>query len=111
MTKKSTINARKKFLQTLQKDLALLLGDLDVAITHKYLYVVDFAAIYAYVYRTVAPPGRPTLPDDTIERSYSRRQVALGLVFSGQVRPLLLIPPYATELRNHLRLLAMKVKL
>ena len=77
--------------------------------THEYLFAVDFAAIYAYMYRTTAPGTHPTIPGENSEQSYARDQLALDFVFSGKVRPVLLIPPYATELRNHLNLLKMQV--
>jgi hypothetical protein len=104
-----TLDARRKFLWILQRDLTLLLTDIDVVSTHEYLFAVDFAAIYAYMYRTMAPGTPPTIPGDNSGQSYARGQLALDFVFSGKVRPLLLIPPYATELRNHLNLLAMRV--
>src|SRR5258708_1219583 len=88
----------------------MLLTDLDVAATHEYLFVVDFAAIYAYMYRTIMPGTPPTIPGDPSERSYARGLLALDFIFSGKIRPLLLIPPYAFEISSHLKFMAMKVE-
>jgi hypothetical protein len=110
-TNVSRLDARMDFLRALQRNLKLLLADIDVGSTHDYLFVIDFAAIYAYIYRTKVPGIFPTIPGESSEQSYARGQLALEVVFSGKIRPLLLIPPYATELTNHLNLLAMQVDL
>lgn len=102
------ITGRIAFLNNLKRDLALLLTDLEAAKTHEYLFVVDFAAIYAYVYRTAGPAWMHA-GDESEEQLYARCQLALQLVFSGQIQPLLLIPPYARELSNHLKMLAQLV--
>jgi hypothetical protein len=95
---------RLRFLRELRKDLDLLLRDLEAATTEKYLYVIDFAAIYSHVYKTtnITSFDDQGLPD---EKRFARDQVALDFIFSGRLEPLLLIPPYAAEFTNHLRTL------
>jgi hypothetical protein len=69
------------------------------------LYVIDFAAIFSYIwkrpYRSTASSLNRSSQEDAHE--YARQQVALSFLFGGTFQNLLLIPPYRTELENHLQ--------
>jgi tetratricopeptide (TPR) repeat protein len=86
--------------------LQLLLEDTECLESgFEYYYVVDFAAIYSYVYKTSSTPFL-SLPGDSDKHTFARHQMALQTLFSKNTYPLLLIPPYSAELSNHLRSLA-----
>jgi len=103
MSRLSTIEERRGLLENIQRELRLLETDLLLRQEgYRYSYVVDFAAIYSYVYKTFEPGSISRLHGETREKGFARAQVALKLIFSDERRPVLLIPPYALELRNHL---------
>jgi tetratricopeptide (TPR) repeat protein len=93
---------RKEFLSGMKVALELLKSDLALLQEKYELFdVVDFAAMYAHVYKT---PGLPilSLKDESEAVVAARAQMALQLLFSEYPRRLLVIPPYSDELRNHL---------
>jgi hypothetical protein len=84
------LGERKTFLANMAKQLRLLEHDLLFEQAGgKPSYVVDFAVIYAFARKGPAA-GRLKLSSESDERVYSRRQVALGYVFSGRIKQLLL---------------------
>ena len=102
---------RKQFLIDMLRELTLLETDLELAARGaRPLYVIDFAAIFAYSYKTIEESASATWPAEPPERVFARRQIALQLVFADTKR-LLLIPPYAAELRNHVKAVSVKVHL
>ena len=102
---------RRDFLRSVRDALQLLLLDAELLENgFVYFYVVDFAAIYGYVYKTPNAPFLP-IPGEPDERTFARQQVALQTLFTKHGRPLLLIPPYAAELRNHVRSLTLNIEL
>ena len=101
---------RRVFLRSVRDALTVLLRDLELQEGgFQYFYVVDFAAIYAWVYKTFDHPFI-RIPGESDERIFARRHMALQTLFSGR-QPLILIPPYATELKNHIDSLSTRGKL
>src|SRR5450432_1271502 len=99
---------RRDFLRSVRSALDLLLADTECLESGcTYHYVVDFAAIYSYVYKTSSTPFL-ALPGDSDKHTFARHQMALQTLFNNTY-PLLLIPPYSAELSNHLRSLAMNI--
>src|SRR5215469_2712395 len=102
---------RRDFLGSVRDALELLL--LDTALIEekfKYFYVVDFAAIYGYMYKKSQLPFL-AIPGESTDRTFARHQVALHMLFNKYPQPLLLIPPYSTELKNQIRTLTTDAKL
>ena len=111
MNEAKTILERRRFLTNVGKQLSLLEKDMILQ-NDKYelLHVVDFSAIFAYVYKAFDQASIPSLGSEPAPRKFARQQVALELMFSSGW-PLLLIPPYALELKNHLDVLKLQVRL
>ena len=108
----SSIAERRAFLQQTQTDLRLLQADVRLARRgYRFHYIVDFAAIFAYAYKTFRPDFLPRPWPESDERVFAKVQTALSLVFNSKQRQLLLIPPYALEIRNHLDLVAMRARI
>jgi len=104
-----TVEQRRKFLIKIRDTLLLLRTDAElIAGGVDVYYIVDFAAIYGYIYKTPDPPFLP-IPGESEEQTFARRQVALEILFTRFHQPLLLIPPYVAELQNHLRSLALEL--
>jgi hypothetical protein len=105
-------HARRVFLGEMLRGLELLEADLEASSRNiEYLYVVDFAALYAYAYSEIHDDFSVALPDEPRERLVARRVIALKLIFEQDRRELVLIPPYAAELRNHVRAESIRVSL
>jgi hypothetical protein len=112
MSNPSIIAERRRFLEEMERELKLLEDDLLLKREgFRYSYVVDFSAIYAYIYKTFTWRSIQGVHSKWRERTFARWQVALKLLFADPRRPLLLIPPYAAELRNHLDLISMQIDL
>jgi hypothetical protein len=112
MSEAATLEERREFLASMNDALRFL--ETDLVLQQKgfrYSYVADFSAIYAYIYKTFEPQSVSSLQGESEERVFARRQLALRLIFSDANRPVLLIPPYAAELRNHLNVVSMQVRL
>jgi hypothetical protein len=108
------ISGRTAFLYHLQRNLRLLQSDLDLREQgYKYFFVVDFSAIFAYSYKTYDKDAVASIPDEDEARIFARQHAALSLIFDREsfADPLLLIPPYAAELKNHLNLIRIQVRL
>ena len=106
-----TQESRRDFLRRVRHGLDLLLKDTELQEAgFTYFYVVDFAAIYAYIYKRSDPPF-VEIPGEPEERTFARRQLALRALFSGYPGPLLLIPPYSAEMYNHLHSLTARIGL
>ena len=112
MTESEIIIDRRRFLSEIERHLALLQTDLTLQHEgYTYSYVIDFSALYAYLYKAFDSSSLPALATDTEARRFARQQVALQFVFSNSKRPVLLIPPYTSELRNHLDVLRLQINI
>lgn len=106
-----TLQIRKEILQDLQDHLQTLEEDLLFEQDGgQILYIVDFAALYAYIWKKCQGIVL-RLPDEKEERVYARRQVALSYLFGGRIKNLLLIPPYSEELCDHVETLDYKAQI
>src|SRR5258708_6834345 len=104
--------ARREFLYELQHNLRLLDRDLEAKQAgFRYLFVVDFSAIYTYAYKIFRGKSVASIPQEPGGRVFARQQAALGLIFNGFADPLLLIPPYAAELDNHLKWVKLQIEI
>jgi tetratricopeptide (TPR) repeat protein len=100
---RATQENRRAFLGKIRDALELMLLDAElIANGFTYLYVVDFAAIFGYMYKTSKLPFLP-IPGESEERTFARHQMALHTVFTKYPRPLLVVPPYSSEIENHVR--------
>jgi len=97
---------RRDFLRTVRDALELLLRDIELRDEKEYefFYVVDFAAIYAYLYRT-SDHHFIQVPGESADETFARLQLALETLFIPSQRKLVLIPPYLDELDSHLTML------
>src|SRR5579864_1760278 len=110
MSNDHQLELRRAFLRSVRDALIILQGDVELQDNDfQFFYIVDFAAIYSWVYKTSHHPFI-RIPGESEEQIFARRQMALQTLFSGRW-PLLLIPPYATELKNHLDSVSNKGKL
>ena len=101
--KRASQEDRRSFLGTIRDALELVLLDADlIERGFTYLYVVDFAAVFGYMYKKGNLPFLP-IPGEPPERTFARHQMALHTVFSKYPRPLLVVPPYSSEIQNHVR--------
>jgi hypothetical protein len=101
---------RRDYLRAVRDALELLLRDIELREKkYKFFYVVDFAAIYAYLYRT-SDHFFIQVPGESPDKTFSRLQIALRTLFTSEPfisgsRKLVLTPPYAEELDSHLSML------
>ncbi len=102
--RKGVLNRLKDYLQTLEDD---MLFERDGG---KIFYLIDFVALHSYMWKSYAG-GVRLLPEEPQESSYARQQVALGFLFSGRVKNLVLIPPYMEELSDHIESLRDKASI
>ena len=107
----STLKGRKEILVSLRDHLQTLEEDLLFQQDGgQILYIVDFAALYAYMWKKCEGIVL-SLPEEKKERVYARRQVALSYLFGGKIKNLLLIPPYSEELCDHVESLDSKARI
>jgi hypothetical protein len=96
---------RRNFLRGVRDALDLLLRDVELMEKgFKFSYIVDFAAIYAYLYRK-SDHLFIQIPGESEDKTFARLQMALHILFTSRSHRLLLIPPYQEELSSHLRML------
>ena len=108
------LKRRQAFLRKTAEDLRLVKTDQALRKQRTQLYyAIDFSAIYSYAYRThnkaffsdlliESANGSSMHPQSSDDRKYARFQATLDLLFApASSHKLLLIPPYALELADH----------
>lgn len=108
----SDLDDRLDFLRSLQVALTRAREDLEVSqVGGEVVRAVDFAAVFPYIQRTGDRRFELYLRSEPEERVLARQLVALEILFKNQDQGLVLIPPYAEEIRNFLALIRARVRI
>lgn len=104
------LQERLRFLRSLRVALLRVREDQNLRdLGVKVLVAVDFSAIYSYMHSVTQGRAVFALASEPEPRVQARELLALEILFAGDFAQVILIPPYAVELRNHIA--ALKAKL
>ena len=105
MISKTHLDDRLRFLQQAERNLALLKEELLLKKDGwQFRTAADFAAIHSYMYKDSLYDSQAATPFGAWSpRTFARDQLMLSVIFSEAADRVLLIPPYSTELMNHLQ--------
>lgn len=99
----SLLSEWSALVDTLETTLKVLNKDLILtAKGWKIHYAVDFAEVYAFAHKSLGKPIVEAIPGEDSETRFVRGQISLAYVFSPEFSPLVLLPPYLLELKDHI---------